>query len=69
MGTDIGSQIRVEDLNISREMFRMMRAVPRMASLRQATIQSQTVKSVNHKASISLGVMSSVMTRRFESRT
>ena len=34
-------------------MFRMMRAVPRMASLRQATIKSQTVKSVNHKASIS----------------
>ena len=32
----------------------MMRAVPRMASVRQATIKSQTVMSVKHKASISV---------------
>ena len=38
-------------------MFRMMRAVPRMASVRQATIKSQTVMSVKHKASISISVM------------
>ena len=35
----------------------MMRAVPRMASVRQATIKSQTVMSVKHKASISISVM------------
>ena len=40
----------VEDVNISRAMSRMMRAVPSMASLRQATIKSQTVRSVSHKA-------------------
>ena len=40
----------VEDVNISKEMFRMMRAVPRMTSLRQATIKSQTARSGDHKA-------------------
>ena len=32
-------------------MFRMMRAVPRMATLRQVNIKSQTVKASNHKVS------------------
>ena len=31
-------------------MFRMMMAVPRVANVRQATIKSQTVRSVKHKA-------------------
>jgi len=33
-------------------MFRMMRAVPRMANMRQATIKSQTVRAVTQKASL-----------------
>jgi len=33
-------------------MFRMMRAVPRMANMRQATIKSQTVRAVGQKASL-----------------
>eukprot|EP00092_Neocalanus_flemingeri_P024483 GFUD01026551.1.p1 GENE.GFUD01026551.1~~GFUD01026551.1.p1 ORF type:complete len:169 (-),score=49.72 GFUD01026551.1:151-657(-) len=33
-------------------MFRMMRAVPRMANMRQATIKSQTVRAVSQKVSL-----------------
>jgi len=33
-------------------MFRMMRAVPRMATMRQASIKSQTVRAVNHKVTL-----------------
>merc|ERR1712013_305228 len=33
-------------------MFRMMRAVPRMANMRQASIKSQTVRAVNQKVSL-----------------
>jgi len=51
-------------------MFRMMRAVPRMANMRQATIKSQTVRAVNQKVSLTQAArsISTVQTRKISAK-
>jgi len=48
----------------------MMRAVPRMANMRQATIKSQTVRAVNQKVSLTQAArsISTVQARKISAK-